>query len=395
MTSDCGSTCPASDGFYSYSPSVGGNVVLLVVFALLALVALYFGARSRTYLFSLALTIGLFFEVLGFVGRVLLHSKPDSQGHFFLSLFGTVIGPSLTSIAIFIILPHILGIYGEPICPFKPLVAGLIFWGLGAFTIVLELVGIIFTAYESNAVSRKQGAAIVATGLAIQALSLIACTGLHFWFTLSLSTRRGTLDARHLQVYSSSQFKKFLMAMEMASALLIVYSFYRLVEFADGVSGDVFQNQAAFMVIGGLLPFLAAALLTFVHPGNAFAEAWAPTSPRGIKRQSRPVPVQSPTPSGHPVHHMYDPDIRKQISPTTPKHLRNSTGPPELPEGSVGLPLHPKPVSKPPSPRDPDVPRKGPPAPLNLSFVRASRNSARQGRRSHAPKDLVPDGELW
>ncbi|KAM0341389.1 hypothetical protein ACHAPU_010032 [Fusarium lateritium] len=185
------------------------------------------------------------------------------------------------------------------------------------------------------------------------------------------------------------------MAMEMASALLIVYSFYRLVEFADGVSGDVFQNQAAFMVIGGLLPFLAAALLTFVHPGNAFAEAWAPTSPRGIKRQSRPVPVQSPTPSGHPVHHMYDPDIRKQISPTTPKHLRNSTGPPELPEGSMGLPLHPKPVSKPPSPRDPDAPRKGPPAPLNLSAVRATRNSVRQEHRSHAPKDLVPDGELW
>lgn len=61
---------------------------------------------------------------------------------------------------------------------------------------------------------RKQGAAIAATGLAIQALSLIACTGLHFWFTLSLSTRRGTLDARHSQVYSSSQFKKFLMGKE-------------------------------------------------------------------------------------------------------------------------------------------------------------------------------------
>lgn len=183
--------------------------------------------------------------------------------------------------------------------------------------------------------------------------------------------------------------------MEMASALLIVYSFYRLVEFADGVSGDVFQNQAAFMVIGGVLPFLAAALLTFVHPGNAFAEAWAPTSPRGIKRQSRPGPVQSPTPSGHPVHHMYDPDIRKQISPTTPKHLRNSTGPPELPDGSLGLPAHPKPAPKPPSPRDPDAPRKGPPAPLNLSAVRATRNSVRQEQRGQAPKDMVPDGELW
>ncbi|KAI1056330.1 hypothetical protein NW752_000961 [Fusarium irregulare] len=397
MAGDCGSTCPASDGFYTYSPSVGGNAVLLTVFALLALVALYFGVRSKTYLFSLALTTGLFLEVLGFIGRILLHSKQDDQGHFFLVLFGTVLGPSLMSVAIFIVLPHILSIYGKPICPFRPLVAGLIFWGLAAVTIIFELVGIIFTAYETNGFSRKQGAAIAATGLAIQALSLIACTGLHFWFTLSLSTRRGTLDARHSQVYSSSQFKKFLMAMEMASALLIVYSFYRLVEFADGVSGDVFQNQAAFMVIGGVLPFLAAALLTIIHPGNAFAEAWGPTSPKGLKRQNRPDPVQSPTPSGHPVHHMYDPDIRKQVSPTTPKHQRNS-GPPELPEGSMGLPARPKPAPKPPSPREPrepGAPRKGPPLPLNLSAIRASRNSYRAEQRGQAPKDMVPDEELW
>lgn len=243
----------------------------------------------------------------------------------------------------------------------------------------------------------------------------MACTGLHFWFTLSLSTRRGTLDARYSQVYSSSQFKKFLMgkdtlpllqclmtntspAMEMASALLIVYSFYRLVEFADGVSGDVFQNQAAFMVIGGLLPFLAAALLTIIHPGNAFAEAWGPTSPQGLKRQSRPDPVQSPTPSGHPVHHLYDPDIRKQVSPTSPQHQRNSGGPPELPAGSIGLPARPKPTPKPPSPREPrepGAPRKGPPLPLNLSAVRASRNSYRAEQRGQAAKSMVPDEELW
>ncbi|CAF3566561.1 unnamed protein product [Fusarium graminearum] len=395
MPGDCGSTCPASNGFYTYNPSVGGNAMLLTVFALLSIATIYFGIRSKTYLFSIILTAGLLLEVLGFIGRILLHSKRDDQGHFFLVLFGTILGPSLMSLAIFIVLPHILCIYGRPICPFRPLVAGLIFWGLAAVTIIFELVGVIFMAYETKSFSRKQGAAIAATGLAIQALSLVACTGLHFWFTLSLSTRRGTLDARHSQIYSSSQFKKFLMAMEMASALLIVYSFYRLVELADGIPGDVFQNQAAFMVVGGVLPLLAAGLLTIIHPGNAFAEAWDPTSPKSLKRQSRPDPVQSP--SGHPVHHLYDPDIRKQVSPTSPKHQRNS-GPPELPEGSMGLPAHPKPTPKPPSPRnprEPGAPRKGPPLPLNLSAVRASRNSCRAEQRGITPKDLVPDGELW
>lgn len=153
MAGDCGSTCPAFGGFYAYNPSVGGNAVLLVAFCLLALAAPYLGFRSRTYLFSAVLTTGLFLEVLGFIGRLLLHSERDHQGHFFLFLFGTVLGPSFISLAIFIILPHILGIYGEPICPFKPLLAGFVFWGLSAGSMLLQLIGIIFTAYESSGVT--------------------------------------------------------------------------------------------------------------------------------------------------------------------------------------------------------------------------------------------------
>ncbi|KAM0424625.1 hypothetical protein ACHAPT_010151 [Fusarium lateritium] len=395
MAGECGSTCPAFGGFYSYDPSVGGNAVLLVAFVLLALAAPYFGFRSRTYLFSAALTIGLFFEALGFIGRLLLHSNRDHQGHFFLFLFGTVLGPSFLSIAIFIVLPHVLGIYGEPICPFKPLLAGLVFWGFSAGSILLELIGIIFTAYESSGVSRKQGAIVAAAGLAIQAAALLACTGLHFWFTLGLSTKRGSLDTRHVQIYSSSQFKKFLMAMEVASTLLIVYSIYRLVEFADDVSGSLFQNESAFMVLGGLLPFFAGGLLTCFHPGAAFLGAWDSTSPRGTKRHSRPDPIQSPTPSGHPVHHLYEPDIRKQLSPTSSTLPRDSVGPPELPPGSLGLPSNPKPTSNPSSPRNETTPRKGPPEPLNLANVRASRQSFRQDSAGRIAKDMVHSEELW
>ncbi|RTE74767.1 hypothetical protein BHE90_010776 [Fusarium euwallaceae] len=395
MAGDCGSTCPAFGGFYSYNPSVGGNAVLLVAFILLALAAPYLGFRSRTYLFSAVLTTGLFFEVLGFIGRILLHSNRDHQGYFFLFLFGTVLGPSFLSLAIFIVLPHILTIYGEPICPFRPLLAGFVFWGLSAVSMLLELIGIIFTAYESSGVTRKQGAIITAAGLAIQAAVLVACTGLHFWFTLGLSTKRGSLDARHVQVYSSSHFKKFLMAMEVASTLLIVYSIYRLVEFADEVSGSLFQNESAFMVLGGVLPFFAGGLLTSFHPGTAFLDAWDSTSPRGTKRHRRPDPIQSPTPSGHPVHHLYEPDIRKQLSPTSSKLARESMGSPELPPGSLGLPSHPKATLNPSSPKNDMTPRKGPPEPLNLANVAASRQSYRQDSAGRAAKDMVHSEELW
>ncbi|KAF4966060.1 hypothetical protein FZEAL_10697 [Fusarium zealandicum] len=396
MVGDCGSTCPASDGFHSYDPSIGGNTVLLVAFALLALAALYIGFRSQTYLFSSTLTIGLLVEVLGFIGRILLHSSRDSQGDFFLFLFGTVLGPSIISLAIFIVLPNIVGGYGESTRPFKPLVAGLVFWGLSAITLMVELIGIVFTAYESNGVSRRRGATITAIGLGIQTASFLAFSGLHIWITLGMRSRRGGLDARHSGEYSTSKLKKFFMAMEIAIALLTVYSIYRIVEFAGGVSGSLFQNETALMVIGGTLPLLAGMLLVVFYPGTALADTWAPASSQDIKCHRRPDPIQSLSPSGHFVHHLYDPDIRKQISPTSQKHHSGtSEGPPELPPGSMGLPSNPKVTSKPSSPQSMSAPRRGPPAPLDLSHLSGIGGGVRRDTRGPAPKDLVHAEELW
>lgn len=388
MADDCGSTCPAADNFYSYDPSVGGNAVLLAAFAILSLVVPYLGFRSWTPLFSATLTTGLLAEVLGFVGRVLLHSTKNSRTYFFLFLFGTVLGPTFISASIFIVLPHILGIYGEPISPFRPLVAGLVFFSLIAVALIVELVGIIFVAYEFNNVSQSSGAKITAAGLGIQAAMLFACSGLHFWFTLGVSTQAENLDASHSQIYNSSRFKRFLMGMQVASVLLIVYSIYRIVEFAGGVTGTLYQNQTAFMIIGGAIPLIACIILTIFHPGTAFGDAWAATSPCRIKKRSRPPPIQPPPAAVHATHHRYDPDIRKQFSPISEKGLRNSVGPPELPAGSPGLPANPRPLSKPSSPRSPAHT-------VALSEVAERRISTRSERMSQTQRDLVNREELW
>ncbi|KAK7423099.1 hypothetical protein QQX98_001175 [Neonectria punicea] len=393
MAGDCGSTCPAAGGFYSYDPNVGGNAVLLAAFAILTIVVPYLGYRSWTPLFSITLTMGLLAEVVGFVGRVLLHSTSDSRTYFFLFLLGTVLGPTFISASIFIILPHVLGIYGEPVSPFKPLVAGLAFCSLIAVALAVELVGIIFVAYESASISRSSGVKITAAGLGIQAAMLLACSGLHFWFTLGLSTQRSSIDPRHSHVYTSPRFKRLLMGMEVASALLIVYSVYRIVEFAGGVPGTLFQNQTAFMILGGAIPLLAAIMLTVLHPGIAFGDAWSATSPAKFKGRRAPPPPIKYAP-GHAIHHRYDPDIRKQLSPSSERPLRNSAGPPELPAGSPGLPSSPRPPSKPSSPRSPQHPR-------THSSLAEKRSSSRSEPRPQtqapapAPGGLVNREELW
>lgn len=157
MAGDCGSSCPVAGGFYSYNPNVGGNVVMIVAYALLLPFVLYFGYRFRTTLFSAVLTAGLLLNILGFAGRVLLHGARDGQAYFTLSLLGTVLGPTFTTAAVFLVLPHVLTVYGEGLSPCRPILAETIPCGLAVVALVVEVVGIVLVAYGLNGVTVRIG----------------------------------------------------------------------------------------------------------------------------------------------------------------------------------------------------------------------------------------------
>lgn len=185
---------------------------------------------------------------------------------------------------------------------------------------------------------------------------------------------------------------------------------------ASGPTGTLFQNQPAFMIINGAIPFLSAVLITVLHPGAAFGAAWGATSPlrRVQRRRSAPTPLKpQERPEGYKTHALYDPHIRAQISPTSQRH----SNPPEQPAGSPGLPSHPKaamkssPMPSPtgttgknrPSPMPSPTgttgkPRTSPmPSPTGTAGTAATIETRNSLRRSAAPqkKQLVQKDELW
>lgn len=138
MTVDCGPNCD----FYVYRPNLGANVTLLALFALLLPVVLFLGVHYRTPGFSATLAAGILVEILGFAGRILLHSARGHEAFFALSLFGTVLGPTCTSAALVLVLTHLFSIYGERFAPCRPMLASLILHGLVAAALAVQVVGI-------------------------------------------------------------------------------------------------------------------------------------------------------------------------------------------------------------------------------------------------------------
>lgn len=201
--------------------------------------------------------------------------------------------------------------------------------------------------------------------MGVQILALMWFFSLYIWLSINVARDPSGPDYIYHRVYNAPIFRRFVLSLGAAAALLLVYTIYRMIEMLGGLNGSLFQDQIAFMIMNGLLPFLSAALLAIFNPGQAFTlSVWSATSPR-YGRTSRyfSSPFTSPSSTDHHTHNIlshnahirYDPNIRSRhrtsdhpsFSPydsqsqSTPKYGQT---PHDIQSrlGSPGLPSHPR-----------------------------------------------------
>lgn len=150
MTGDC-TDCPFPGSYLPYSPSLPGNAFLLAAFAALIPTSLFLGYRFPSLGFTLNFVTALCLEVLGFVGRLLLRNEGGSRAFFALYLLGSVLGTTAFASALFVVLPHMLGVYeGRGVRGARVAVG---FMGLLVVIIVLEIAGVAFAVFGLGGVA--------------------------------------------------------------------------------------------------------------------------------------------------------------------------------------------------------------------------------------------------
>lgn len=75
-------TCCLAQSSFLYIPTLGGNVFFAVYFAALCIPHLWLGFRHRTQGFAIGMIAGLVLELVGYIGRVQLHSNPFNGNAF-------------------------------------------------------------------------------------------------------------------------------------------------------------------------------------------------------------------------------------------------------------------------------------------------------------------------
>lgn len=75
-------TCSLLQAHYQYLPSLAGNALYAGIFGILLLIQIFLGFRYRTWGFLVGMFGGLVLEVIGYVGRIQMHSNPFIKNPF-------------------------------------------------------------------------------------------------------------------------------------------------------------------------------------------------------------------------------------------------------------------------------------------------------------------------
>ncbi|KAK1716714.1 hypothetical protein CaCOL14_011683 [Colletotrichum acutatum] len=270
-------TCSVEQwGFVRYRPSVAGNVLFLVIMALLACGQIFLGIKHKTRGFMIAICLGLLTETVGYIARVLLNGNPFSRDYFLWYLITLTIGPVFIAAAIYLTLGRIVVINGEAISRIKPRSYTTFFLGCDIVSLVVQAVGggIAASTPLDNPHMIDVGTNILVAGLSIQVACLFAFTACSLEFLWRVKKNPEMRNPEFTDLVNSKRYKLFLFALFGATAFLFIRTVFRSVELSEGFGGKLANQEVEFMILDGTMIILACSCLTIFHPGYGFGKRW-------------------------------------------------------------------------------------------------------------------------
>lgn len=267
--------------------------------------------KKRTWYF-LPLIIGGLFETIGYVGRIISHNNLFALGPFIMQSILLLVAPALFAASIYIILGRIIlategekysliqqrfltgaFVLGEPSLEYKK--------HLGIYANHVPNLGDILSFLVQSGgggiqaigtiSSMHLGEKLILVGLFLQILFFgfftIVAGFFHYSFTNNLPTTQLSFSCfrtgRGRRLTNSSTapmtpsttvrthevpWKRHMYALYTASALVMVRSIFRVVEYKQGNDGYLLRREVFLYVFDAMLMALVMALFNWVHPSE-------------------------------------------------------------------------------------------------------------------------------
>ncbi|OGM43818.1 putative RTA1 domain protein [Aspergillus bombycis] len=260
--------CPVEATTYGYYPNYGGNIFFTVFFGLCGVFQLGFGIYFRSWTLMVALVVGTFLEMAGYIGRVLMNKNPWDGGAFKLQIVAIILGPTFIAAGIYLTLKHIILSLGPEHSRLKPKLFTWIFIGCDIGSLILQAAGggVAAAAGSEQRDLLNAGNDIIITGIAFQVATMSVCgvLALDFFIRyLRRSSGEKALDSGN----GRSHIRLVVIADIFAYFTVLIRCIYRIPEMAGGWGNPLMQREDEFLVLDGMMVALAVLSLTVFHPG--------------------------------------------------------------------------------------------------------------------------------
>ncbi|GKZ18429.1 hypothetical protein AbraIFM66951_000988 [Aspergillus brasiliensis] len=310
-------TCPLEWALVRYMPSLPGNALYLSLFLIMLLVQIYQGVRCRTWSYLACMTGGLLLEVVGYGGRLMLHSNPFNFSAFLQYLICLTIGPAFITAAIYLCFGRVIMVYGEGFSRIKSRTYAIFFVTCDLLCLILQAAGgaVTATAGRDQDGLRHTGVNIMITGLAAQVVSLGAFMALVIDYIWRLRRHRQSQPSGNGEGFSvvsslstNDQLRKVLSnqvtsGLGIATLLIFIRSIFRTAELNGGFSSGLANDEIAFMILEGASMIVACGTMSIFHPGLSLKGHWKDPTFWPLKaRQGDGVPLAEAE-QGHRQQH--------------------------------------------------------------------------------------------
>ncbi|RBR23256.1 uncharacterized protein FIESC28_03998 [Fusarium coffeatum] len=256
-------TCPLEASILRYQPSIPANAVFAGVFGLSLITHAFQGIRMRTWGFMASMIAGCILEIIGYVGRFIIHDNPFDFNGFLMQIICITVAPVFFSAAIYVLLSQVINHVDSSISRFPPQYFYWIFIPSDIISLILQAVGGALSCVASTHKDVKTGEDISLAGLIFQVVTLICFCALFIDYVIkaSKSSSRNRLDKPIVT------FLTFLFA---STIFILIRCGYRIAELGQGYFSALFRDEDLYIALESCMMCIAVLLLNAGHPGYAF-----------------------------------------------------------------------------------------------------------------------------
>jgi RTA1 like protein len=247
-------TCPVTHSIFYYQPSFTANLAFLVLFAATGILHFAQGTYTKKTSFTVAVCIGCFTEVIGYLGRLISWHNPFSLDGFLTQICCLTIAPAFFSAGIYFCLSDIVKYVSVEASRIPPSAYARIFIPCDLISLALQGAGggLASVAAENNR-SARTGTNIMVAGLAFQVASMTLFILLAIGYVLHVKRLdKEAGSARISMPVSQPRLFAFASFFSLAIICIFIRCIYRVIELSEGWEGSLIHNQTDFIVLEGM-----------------------------------------------------------------------------------------------------------------------------------------------